>query len=207
MNNPIDIGAMYGIDSTSNNMQNHSNMNMSTSEIIDEMNMPMQNWQNEKSCDKMTPYNTSSMPYQDRERNMYSNQNQNMNRYNNQNSGMSSYMNNQNYMPNMTHNNTQLMPMQNMGMQGMNTTPIITIKSSHLNDKNNIEYMNDLLRTQVGKMAEVEFLIGANSTHLKQGQITGVGTNYIVIKEFDTGRTTVGNFENIKFVTIYDTQW
>ncbi len=208
MNNPIDIGAMYGINNRSNQMANH---NMSTSEIIDEMNMPMQGWQEEKNCNKMTPYNASSMSYQDSKHNMYSNQNHNMNNPQNisTNSGMSSGMNNQNYMNNMhTNNNAQLMPMHNnMGMQSINTAPTITIKNSHLNDKNNIEYMNDLLRTQVGKLAEVEFLIGTNSTHLKQGQITGVGTNYIVIKEFDTGRTTVGNFENIKFVTIYDTDY
>ncbi|MBQ1992449.1 MAG: alginate lyase, partial [Clostridia bacterium] len=56
----------------------------------------------------------------------------------------------------------------------------------------------------VGKMADIEFLVGTNTTHLKRGQITGVGTNYIVIREFDTGRTMVGDFSNIKFVTIYD---
>lgn len=213
MNNPIDIGAMYGINNRSNQMPSHNNMNMSTSEIIDEMNMPvsMQSWQNEKSCsNNMTPYDTdmpmhsSDIQYQDREHNMYSTQNHNtMNSH--KSSNRTNNMTNQRYMH--TNNNAQLMPMNNMGMQGMNTPQIITIKNSHLNDKNSVEYMNDLLRTQVGKLAEVEFLIGTNSTHLKQGQITGVGTNYIVIKEFDTGRTTIGNFENIKFVTIYDTNY
>ncbi|MEE0266234.1 MAG: hypothetical protein UD936_11465 [Acutalibacteraceae bacterium] len=216
MNNPIDIGAMYGINSRSSQMLEHDSMNMGTSDITNEMNMSMQGWGKDSCNAEMTPYNdmtmhNNDMQYNNREQNMYSNQsyNVNSNQRRNTNQGRANAMADNSYMQNMhTSNNAQLMPLHNnMGMQNMNTAPAITIKNSHLNDKNNIEHMNDLLRTQVGKLAEVEFLIGTNSTHLKQGQITGVGTNYIVIKEFDTGRTTIGNFENIKFVTIYDTNY
>ena len=90
----------------------------------------------------------------------------------------------------------------NSNISAHSVTPNIIYQGSTHN--HNIEYMNELMRTQVGKMADVEFLVGTSTTHIKRGQITGVGTNYIVIKEYDTGRTMVGDFSDIKFVTIYD---
>ena len=66
-----------------------------------------------------------------------------------------------------------------------------------------IQYMNGFLRTQKGKMAEVEFQVG-NSTSIKRGYLTHVGANFIILKEFNNNRTIVCDYHNIKFVILYD---
>ncbi|MEE1282387.1 MAG: hypothetical protein UHK60_09090 [Acutalibacteraceae bacterium] len=220
MNNPIDIGRMYGLNNTNTRtinpqdtvyMLNNANKlpQRETSPNTDDMGMSMQG-ENMNITDEM-PYNSDcGMKQQnyDNNRNMYSSKNKksnvnnmkmhsNMSANTNQNMWQSTWGN----MHSQMQNNSQLMPI-NSNISAHSVTPNIIYQGSTHN--HNIEYMNELMRTQVGKMADVEFLVGTNNTHVKRGQITGVGTNYIVIREYDTGRTMVGDFSDIKFVTIYD---
>ncbi|MEE1125268.1 MAG: hypothetical protein U0L18_04950 [Acutalibacteraceae bacterium] len=174
MNNPVDISRMYGLNNTATHTINSQNMH--------------------HKMQKLPPRATEEM-------------NINMQMHNdtmNEADGMlyePCNMNKEKHMYSQMQGNTQLMT-TNSGMMTHSSMPNILLQTpAHTL---NMEYMNDLLRTQVGKMADIEFLVGTNTTHLKRGQITGVGTNYIVIREFDTGRTMVGDFSNIKFVTIYD---
>lgn len=203
MNNPVDISRMYGLSNTNTrtiDMQGKMQrlpprMN---NQMTEEMNMQIQAeaiskpdeiWN--EPCDMNRQNNMySSTESRSDMNNMQMHSHTNKKREHNKN--MHSQM----------QSNTQLMSAN----AGIMTTPasmpnILLQSPAHTF---NMEYMNDLLRTQVGKMADIEFLVGGNTTHLKRGQITGVGTNYIVIREYDTGRTMVGDFSDIKFVTIYD---
>lgn len=220
MNNPINIGGMYGLSNTNTrtitpqdtmHMRNNA-INLPQREIsqnIDDMGMPLQG--ESMNINDEIPYNSDCGMNQqsyDNNKNMYSTKNKKSNVNNMKMHSNISTHTNQNMwqstggdMHSQMQNNSQLLPI-NSGMSIHSVTPNIIYQSSTHNQ--NIEYMNELMRTQVGKMADVEFLVGTSTTHIKRGQITGVGTNYIVIKEYDTGRTMVGDFSDIKFVTIYD---
>ncbi|MEG1958195.1 MAG: hypothetical protein RR071_10760, partial [Lachnospiraceae bacterium] len=71
-------------------------------------------------------------------------------------------------------------------------------------DYNSLQYMNGFLRTQIGKTAEVEFLVGSNKTVVHTGRLVGVGINYIILQEFDTDSILTCDFYNIKFVRFYE---
>ena len=205
MNNPIDISRMYGLNNTNTRTINSNDMHnkmqklppRANTHMTDEMNMHM----HDEAIN--TPDEMWNEPCDmNKQSNMYSstNNHSNMNDTKMHNHTNKKREHNKN-MYSQVQSNTQLMP-ANSGM--MTTSPMPNILLQSPTHTLNMEYMNDLLRTQVGKMADIEFLIGSNTTHIKRGQITGVGTNYIVIREYDTGRTTVGDFSDIKFVTIYD---
>lgn len=215
MNNPIDIGRMYGLNNTNTRtISSQDAMHMRNNAIHFPQRENTQNTYDTGMSTQEEAVNiTDDMPYNsecgmnkqsyDNNRNMYSTQNKKSNLNNMKHSNTSNNANQnmwQSTGDNM-QNGSQLMPI-NYGMSAHSVTPNIIYQSSTHN--HNIEYMNELMRTQVGKMADVEFLVGTSTTHIKRGQITGVGTNYIVIKEYDTGRTMVGDFSDIKFVTIYD---
>lgn len=66
-----------------------------------------------------------------------------------------------------------------------------------------IQYMNGFLRSQIGRLVEVDFLIGSNSVITKEGYLLGVGGNYILINEIGTNDITACDFYNIKFVRFF----
>lgn len=66
-----------------------------------------------------------------------------------------------------------------------------------------MQCMNGFLRSQTGKIAEVEFIVGG-ITKIKQGYLTAIGDNYILITEIDTGKLIVCDHSDLKFVTLYN---
>ncbi|MEE0931100.1 MAG: hypothetical protein UIM53_08870 [Acutalibacteraceae bacterium] len=66
-----------------------------------------------------------------------------------------------------------------------------------------MQCMNGFLRSQTGKIAEVEFIVGG-TTKIKQGYLTAIGDNYILITEIDTGKLIVCDHSDLKFVTLYN---
>lgn len=191
MNNPIDIGRMYGLNGTGTHtmMNSPKDMNMfnrmvdisqmNDSQITDEMCMPMQN-RSINVANEIINQTTS-------------NTGQGMGNAQSTMQNESQIMNNSTGLT--TYNNTD---------QVIKPQANVIFKNPYMQGNNNIELMNDLLRTHIGKMAEIEFLIGTNNMHVKQGQLTGMGSNYITLKELNTGRIIIADFHNIKFVTIYD---
>ena len=83
-------------------------------------------------------------------------------------------------------------------------TPQMTTGNATIVSTDSLQYMNGYLRTQVGKMAEIEFLVGNNNTAIKRGYITNVGANYIILRELNSNGKIICDYYNIKFVTIYD---
>lgn len=66
-----------------------------------------------------------------------------------------------------------------------------------------IQYLNSLMRTQIGRRVSVEFLIGSGALIEKSGYLLAVGANFILINEVGTRSVLSCDFYSIKFVTFY----
>ena len=64
------------------------------------------------------------------------------------------------------------------------------------------EYLNGYLRTQIGKMVRVEFLIGTGTLIDRTGTLLSVGANYLTLRQVQTDDIVVCDFYTIKFVTL-----
>ena len=73
--------------------------------------------------------------------------------------------------------------------------------NAEMNDS--VQYLNGLIRTQIGRRASIDFLLGTSGTVTKDGYILGVGANYILINELDTNDITACDFYNIKFIRFF----
>lgn len=84
-------------------------------------------------------------------------------------------------------------------------TPSITTPAGGIGAEQNtgIEYLNGLIRTQIGRRASIDFLLGTSGMVTKDGYILGVGSNYILINEVDTDDITACDFYNIKFIKFF----
>lgn len=63
-----------------------------------------------------------------------------------------------------------------------------------------IQYLNGFIRTQIGRRAQIQFLMGSSELVEKDGFLLGVGSNYILINEIGTNDITACDFYNIKFI-------
>lgn len=66
-----------------------------------------------------------------------------------------------------------------------------------------IQYLNGFLRTQIGRRAEIQILVGTDNLVTKDGYLLGIGANYILINEIGTSDLTTCDFYNIKFVRFF----
>lgn len=64
-------------------------------------------------------------------------------------------------------------------------------------------YTPGYLRTQIGKLMRVEFLIG-NSTTDRVGTLSAVGASYIILNSLEAQSRIVCDLFSIKFITIID---
>lgn len=64
-------------------------------------------------------------------------------------------------------------------------------------------YTPSFLRTQIGKIMRIEFLIGDNVTD-RVGRLVAVGASYILLQAIDPGSTIMCDIYSIKFATIVD---
>lgn len=69
--------------------------------------------------------------------------------------------------------------------------------------RENLQYLNGFIRTQIGRRISIDFLIGSNNMVTKTGYLLAVATNYILINELDTNDITACDFYNIKFIRFY----
>lgn len=63
-----------------------------------------------------------------------------------------------------------------------------------------IQFLNGFIRTQIGRRAQIQFLVGSTDIVEKDGFILGVGSNYILINEIGSNDITACDFYNIKFI-------
>lgn len=69
--------------------------------------------------------------------------------------------------------------------------------------RENLQYLNGFIRTQIGRRITIDFLIGSNNMVSKSGYLLAVASNYILINELDTNDITACDFYNIKFIRFY----
>lgn len=88
----------------------------------------------------------------------------------------------------------------NMNLSNFN--PFQNISDYEVKNEYGIQNLNDLMRSQIGKNATIEFLIGDNNLVEKRGTILAVGDDYILLNEDNTESILVCDFYNIRFITL-----
>ena len=68
---------------------------------------------------------------------------------------------------------------------------------------NNI-YTPAFLRSNIGKLMRVEFLIGTNTITDRIGILEDVGASYILLRSLQSNEVTFADIYSIKFITISD---
>ena len=68
---------------------------------------------------------------------------------------------------------------------------------------NNI-YTPAFLRSNIGKLMRVEFLIGTNTLTDRIGILEDVGASYILLRSLQSNEVTFADIYSIKFITISD---
>lgn len=63
------------------------------------------------------------------------------------------------------------------------------------------QYTAGFLRSQIGRRVRVEFLIGTSTMTDRTGILENVGASYILLRDTETGETTMADLYAIKFVT------
>ena len=66
----------------------------------------------------------------------------------------------------------------------------------------NAIYTPAFLRTQIGKLMRVEFLIGTNNLVDRIGILADVGASYILLRSFENDSLVYCDLYSIKFITI-----
>ncbi len=69
----------------------------------------------------------------------------------------------------------------------------------------NVQYLNGFLRSQIGKYIKVTQLIGSETIEDQNGYLVGVGLNYILLQELETGNIIALDYYTLKEVYIYHT--
>ena len=67
-------------------------------------------------------------------------------------------------------------------------------------------YTPAFLKTQIGKLMNIEFLIGTNNIVDKIGILQDVGVNYILLRSLESDNITYCYIYSIKFITILQNQ-
>ncbi len=66
-----------------------------------------------------------------------------------------------------------------------------------------INYIAAFLKTQIGSMVTVDFLIGTNMFMDRTGVLVEVGANYIILRELESNNLLLCDLYSIKFVKFY----
>lgn len=82
------------------------------------------------------------------------------------------------------------------------SNPLVAPEYSQILSFESLQYLNGYLRTKIGEYVEVEFLIGTSNRVIVYGVLTGVGLNYITLRDPVANTDMACDFYNIKFVRI-----
>lgn len=99
-------------------------------------------------------------------------------------------------------NNMQTTPQQQAGSQNP-LQPITPSTQPPPITGESLQYLNGFMRTQIGRIVQVQFLVGTNTIIDRMGVLLAVGANYILINELQTDDILACDFYNIKFIRFY----
>lgn len=81
--------------------------------------------------------------------------------------------------------------------------PLLPPEYSELLDYNSIQYMNGILRTQIGRYVRIRYSMGTNGIEEYDGFLIGVGINYIVLQYYLNNNIQIIDFYGIKSVVVF----
>lgn len=189
MNNPMDIGYIYGLNKA--NYNNKTSISPSNEYYREENCNTNDNKSNTKDSHIIANENVS---YLLREENSMENHNNNSMSYRSQDLSPQEFIRINMAFPKEDNvNNVNAVP--------LNINKNRSCSNDYVEDvwKN----MTSFLGTQIGRMAEVEFSVNGE-TVIKNGYIDIVGENYIVMSNPENNSTILCDNGNIKFITFYD---
>lgn len=83
------------------------------------------------------------------------------------------------------------------------SNPLLPEEYREILDYNSLQYLNGLLRTQIGMYVRVEQLVGSNIIQDYDGFLIGVGINYIILQEYSNANIRILDIYGIKNVYVY----
>lgn len=83
-----------------------------------------------------------------------------------------------------------------------NETRLNQINSNSPEVLTNSIYTPGFLRTQIGKLMRIEFLVGTNNLTDRIGFLEDVGASYILLRSFEGESQIYADIYSIKFITI-----
>ncbi len=69
--------------------------------------------------------------------------------------------------------------------------------------RENLQYLNGFIRTQIGRRVTIDFLIGSDNLQSKTGYLLAVAQNYLLLNELDTNDVTACDLYTMKFIRFY----
>lgn len=66
----------------------------------------------------------------------------------------------------------------------------------------NASYLQEYLKSMIGRLVKIDFLVGSDTLICKEGILKEVGTDYIVLEMLQSNDLLVGDLYSIKFVQI-----
>lgn len=81
--------------------------------------------------------------------------------------------------------------------------PLLPPEYSEVLDYNSIQYMNGILRTQIGRYVRIKYSMGTNGIEEYDGFLIGVGINYVVLQYYLNNNVQIIDFYGIKSLTVF----
>jgi len=81
--------------------------------------------------------------------------------------------------------------------------PLLPEEYREVLDYNSIQYINGILRTQIGRYVRVQQLVGSNIIQDYDGFLIGVGINYIILQDYSSENIRMLDIYGIKDVYVY----
>ena len=81
--------------------------------------------------------------------------------------------------------------------------PLLPEQYREVLDYNSIQYLNGILRTQIGRYVRVQQLVGSNILQDYDGFLIGVGINYIILQDYSSENIRMLDIYGIKDVYVY----
>lgn len=81
--------------------------------------------------------------------------------------------------------------------------PLLPEEYREVLDYNSIQYLNGILRTQIGRYVRVQQLVGSNILQDYDGFLIGVGINYIILQDYSSENIRMLDIYGIKDVYVY----
>lgn len=81
--------------------------------------------------------------------------------------------------------------------------PLLPPEYREILDYNSVQYMNGILRTQIGRYVRIKYLTGSDIMEDYVGFLIGVGINYVILQNYSDNNIQILDFYGIKSVYVF----